>query len=551
MTESDFDFQLKHVRQQAQRLAAMQDINPLSPSFGCFHYAYWRDKTSEFPDSRFQEAAATLRLLSHPSLYDPSIGLTPEQLRFHFRAGLVAWSKQQHADGSFDEWYKNEHGFAATAFTLIALGLSVQLLPLEKEDVQSWALFQNSARKAANWLSKHEDFVKLNHQMVGAAALAIAGEVLQEKKFTNAAIEKHQSVIQRQQSEGWFNEINGMDLGYCSVLLDYAMLFRKITGNQSGVDPMSKLMKFLYPFVQPNLTIPAEAGLCLNPYVSRLGVVLFADENPLAAELKNRFRTQSTGYAGISPYLSDDLRLARWGYLPLLAYYHEKTSTSSVTPVTPSKTENPESIFFDEASIGVMRSKELVVSVLPAGGGTIQIAESNGKKAVIKDLGYQISLNQKTHTTCGYSRNRSVQKIDDKTWKMELSFSPVKFLFPGFFSRLALRTAGSIPGSAVYLRKGIDWYRRSKKTSLNQSAASVSKAQSSLKIIRTVSLKENGVEIEDELIHKGKLPRHLPTSLFVRDQVLERIPMQTQKLKKKVFHDGDKLTVEFHPWKTR
>jgi hypothetical protein len=53
---NDYEFQKDYVLAQLPGLLAMQDQNPLSPSFGCFHYAFWRDKVSEFSDARFQEA---------------------------------------------------------------------------------------------------------------------------------------------------------------------------------------------------------------------------------------------------------------------------------------------------------------------------------------------------------------------------------------------------------------------------------------------------------------------------------------------------------------
>ena len=61
---NDFEYQLRFVCDAAWRMVEMQDRDALSPSHGCFHYAYWRDKTSEFPDARFQEAGAAVGLLS-------------------------------------------------------------------------------------------------------------------------------------------------------------------------------------------------------------------------------------------------------------------------------------------------------------------------------------------------------------------------------------------------------------------------------------------------------------------------------------------------------
>ena len=65
---SDFDSQTNFVINNAWRLISLQDKEISSPSYGSFHYAYWRDKTSEFPDSRFQEAGATIGILSSTNM---------------------------------------------------------------------------------------------------------------------------------------------------------------------------------------------------------------------------------------------------------------------------------------------------------------------------------------------------------------------------------------------------------------------------------------------------------------------------------------------------
>ena len=72
---NDFIYQKNYILSQAQRLLGMQDKLPLSPSRGCFQYAYWRDRASDFPDSRFQEAGAALGLIAHPLFFDSSLGV--------------------------------------------------------------------------------------------------------------------------------------------------------------------------------------------------------------------------------------------------------------------------------------------------------------------------------------------------------------------------------------------------------------------------------------------------------------------------------------------
>src|SRR5206468_64552 len=100
-----------------------QDRNSASPTYGCFHYAYWRDKTSEFPDVRFQEAGATLALLTLPAFdrgRQEGRLASKEVLYGAFSAALCHLERQQYPEGCFDEWYKGERGFAATEFPVIA-----------------------------------------------------------------------------------------------------------------------------------------------------------------------------------------------------------------------------------------------------------------------------------------------------------------------------------------------------------------------------------------------------------------------------------------------
>src|SRR5205085_992462 len=127
----DYREQAEFVVNSAWRLLSLQDNNELSPSYGCFHYAYWRDKTSEFADARFQEAGAALGLLSLP-FFDSARAAgrlaSSDALYRGFSAGLTNLAAQQYPEGCYDEWYKGERGFAATEFTTIAYGLADRFL---------------------------------------------------------------------------------------------------------------------------------------------------------------------------------------------------------------------------------------------------------------------------------------------------------------------------------------------------------------------------------------------------------------------------------------
>ena len=497
---NDFEYQFSHVLNQVPRLLSLQDNNPASPSHGCFHYAYWRDKTSEFSDARFQEAGAALGLLTHPTLIDRVPEAYQSRLAPAFLAGLKNWGVQQHADGSFDEWYKHEHGFAATEFTLIAYGLAMYHLG-EQAGEEAWELFRPTALKAARWLEYRDDMVKMNHEMAGAAALAIASKVLREPDFMKAASQKHQTVLNRQRQEGWFNEINGMDLGYCSVLLDYAMLYRLFSEDSSGTAAMIKLYAFLEPSIQKDLTILPESGLCLNPYVSRLGTLLLSPDSEEAKNVTSRFARFSPEQEGVGPYLMDDLRLCRWSYLPIctiLELGEEMDPVGQLHAIAEERTES-----FKESNLVAVQRKDWSMSFAPCGGGGVKIVHmKEGYPWSITDLGYRIAMNGECFSSAGYDPSRPVEKAGELSWKLKVSFAPTSFMFPGFISRLGLRVLGAIPGFPKYLRMGIDLYRKINKTALNQSAAPVASNNAVYTLERQVRVEGQNVVIEDQLISR-------------------------------------------------
>ena len=227
---SDFDSQTNYVIKNAWRLISLQDKEISSPSYGSFHYAFWRDKTSEFADARFQEAGATIGILStkkYTKLHGKTLP-SKDLLYITFSAALENLFNIQNTGGSFDEWYKGERGFAATEFTSIAFGLAAICLG-EELQTKERQLLNKILFKSGKWLSKREDKVKSNHQAAAAAALSIIWKLKKNDPFLESAKKAMELTLKRQTFEGWFPEIGGMDLGYCSVLLDYLMLYVWIT----------------------------------------------------------------------------------------------------------------------------------------------------------------------------------------------------------------------------------------------------------------------------------------------------------------------------------
>jgi len=498
----DYREQAEFVVNSAWRLLSLQDDNVLSPSYGCFHYAYWRDKTSEFPDARFQEAGAALGLLSLP-FFDSARQarrLAPSsELYRAFSAGLGNLAHQQYPEGCFDEWYKGERGFAATEFTIIAYGLAARMMGSAVSPADR-SLLGTVAEKAGRWLADRNDPVKSNHEAAAAAALALVWELTGDASFRTAARRKLDDTLARQHEEGWFPEIGGMDLGYCSVLLDYVMIYTLVTGDQAALPSMERLFQFMLPLIHPDGTISPEMGLCLNPYVSRLGIGLLSQSRQEPRSLVTAMQSSAVGTEGLRPTLSDDLRLTRWSYLPLMSGMLA-SSFRAADQGAPLSSAFPQGwTSHRSAAVCAFHDADRHVYFSPASGGAIRVF--SGNRLAYEDLGFRLQAGDQQFGAAGYDPKRRFSQTGNG-FSVSCTFSAATFFFPSFLSRLVLRLGCSTALGARVLRSIIDHVRLKRRTASNQSAAPVAGKKSGYNLKRSVEISGSRVCITDRITGPG------------------------------------------------
>ena len=242
-------------------------------------------------------------------------------------------------------------------------------------------------KRAAQWLSQRDDTVKINHEIAAAAALAAVWRLTGEERWHRAAEHKIEVCLAHQSEEGWFSELGGADLGYSSVALDYLMIYWRLTGDDRAAFAASRLLEFLVPHLHPDLTAAAEAGICRNAYVGQIGFLLL-DGHPLAQAVGGRMATLADSAKRTRPYLDDDLRLCRWGILPVLAALLASPPDPAETPAEFARCYAPGWTVHKIAGLAAYRRDDLHIYAPVAGGAVTRVYR--GERLILEDLGLHL-----------------------------------------------------------------------------------------------------------------------------------------------------------------
>lgn len=516
------------------RLLALQDRDPDSPTRGCLHPAYWRDKSSEVADMRRQEACLAFAWLwKFPFPGNPWQG-DRELLLASLRA-LGFWTREQHRDGTFDEWYKNEHGYATTAFSSYAVSLTVMALGEALPDPLRGKVMA-ALERCGQWLSTHDDWFKTNHQAVGVAALGAISRALGRAEFQTAACRNAERITLRMHEEGWSKEISGYDLGYTFLLAEYMAMNAVLTGETRFLPSIRRAYELAAHFLHPELTTGAEYGICANPYFSRVATVALAPHCPSAAAAHAWMGRESATPRDTSSTLKDDLRLARYAYQPLLAALLElgwlerrdlpAAPPAESAPLLFQEMQNERT--FPAAKLMAVARPGYAAWVAGVHGGYLRLSFRSGAGFArpIGDRGYVQSSGREVFRTARWSLDGGFSATPTGA-VVEVPFVRCAFVQPPYWARVGLHVATTLPYGHRWTRWAIDQWRKRKGTALNQSTAGISGGKSPFQLRREISFESESVSIVDtvrsrrdpidaaalHLVHDGAVPvngRFLP-----------------------------------------
>lgn len=272
---------------QLPRLLTLQDRNPFSPTYGCFKRTYWLDKAVDFPDALPQFGVLSLALAYSCSM-PGNIYCGQAKIRDWILAGMRYWTQIQHRDGSFDEFYPNEHGWTGpTGFLLYAMLKSYLLLeerggfPAEFRD----PFFAACHKAAAHIIAWDEHGVLANHHAMAVLPVFYAYHVMGGDDLHAGYEKKLREFLSHCSPEGWSLEYDGADIGYLSATVSFLAKVWKLNHDPRLFAVMAKAVEFLSHFVYPNGFFAGSMGSRNTLHFYSHGCELLAPHMPLAGRV--------------------------------------------------------------------------------------------------------------------------------------------------------------------------------------------------------------------------------------------------------------------------
>ncbi|MGE0126723.1 MAG: hypothetical protein AB7U82_01365 [Blastocatellales bacterium] len=400
------------ILEQAPRALGLMDREALSPTAGCCDRTYWAWKFVDFPGSRFQEALCALGFLYATEIEGNRYYRNARLLEW-IGLGLRFWSSIQHRDGSFDEAYPFERSLAATSFTTFYVGEALEFLG-DDLPPELRAKTVETMRRAGQWLTRNDEthgFLS-NHLAAAAAALYHVYRVTGDEAFARRSRYFLDKILDRQSSEGWYDEYGGADPGYQTHGSFYLARLWQFNGDERLMKSLCRSMTFLAHFAHPDGSLGGEYASRNTQTYYPAAFEMFADYDPAAAWIAETMRPSvasgaAAGLRGIDAY----------NYFPCLnnlvfAYLAraERGDRIALAPEEPSS--ESEFVWFPQAGLARVRRRSYDAYVGTAKGGVIKVFDRARRKLVYSDCGYVGQLDNGRLIATQYQDGARAVKIE-------------------------------------------------------------------------------------------------------------------------------------------
>ncbi|MCK4794787.1 MAG: hypothetical protein KAV87_64255 [Desulfobacteraceae bacterium] len=531
---------------QIPRILTKQDRNPMSPTYGCFDRLFWLDKSIDFPTALAQFSVHSLALV-YANQFPNNTYFKNPKIRDWCLAGIDYWMRIQHKDGSFDEFYPYERGWAGpTAFLLFAVLDSYKLLGDEfpKEMEQP---FFDAAYRSAKYLAEYDEInVLANHHAIAALAVRLAHDVLDVPELLRGYERKVEEFLKWHTEEGWSYEYGGADPGYLSATISFFGKLFKMHPSNELLEILQGAIEFSSYFVYPNGFYAGTMGSRQTLHFYPHGFEILGHEIPLSGAVAERMLQGLSQGKLVPPEIMADRYFIYRVSEFLLSYLDYKPRLSNLPPL-PYERE-PFQRYFSLAKVYVSRSNEYYAIVNLVKGGVVKVFSLKDGMLIINDCGIIGQTDDGTVLSSQWIDNDYQTSVDGNhlVIKGHLNYIPYKYFNP--FTMIVFRLGMMCLGwntRLSYWAKG-----------LIRKILVVGKRLAPVTFQREITLGDSEVFVKDTLHPEGRVRfnklqigdefsvRYVPQSLYFQSQELGVKGWQADREFIDRLNNGDEITIE-------
>lgn len=442
-------------------------------------------------------------------------------------AGFEYALELQNKDGSWDEWYPNERGWAGpTGYILHALAQTSALLGnMLPKALQE--RFQDCAYRAAlHLIHFEEEHVLANHHAVALLPLYEACLITKRPEL----FEGYERMRKRFESfchaEGWCLEYDGADIGYLAGTIGFLARLEQCGPQPWIASIVERGLEFVSYHVYPDGSFGGTMGSRQTSHYYPMGFEYWAGRFPVAGSLAEKGLQLLSEGKLIEPAAHEDHYIFYRVPEFIEAYLAHKPRSS--LPTLPHERAGDFEHYFKAAGILVKKTGQRYWALNLAKGGVIKGFDLATGKTLVNDSGWLArTVDHKLLTPQWNDSSYEIEvKGDSIRVKGRAHFVVTKYFSPAklVVFRLLMGALGANARAALYLKSLI---RRLLMVGMRPAPVlferSFSFTGSGVKIDDTIKL-ERGTQIESLVLGGEFFVRYVPQSRYFHVSELEASP---------------------------
>ena len=435
------------ILKDASRLFMLLDRNPFGLTKGLFDRNYWHFKTTDFPSAGMQMGIAIMaKLYNIDGVYFKN-----KEILGYIEDGILATANIQHHDGTFDEWYPNERGWAGPTGYILNACCDTYLLVGKELSAEIESKLLSIISKAAHALVQTSEAHTLtNHIAMAWLPLVQAKVILKTSIFDDYISGLKKQIIKNfKQDEGWSVEYDGADPGYQSGTLSFLAKGLQLIQDKDLEEISKKSLRFMSYFAYPDGTVGGAIGSrhTVNFFIA--GIVAWRHDSVGAALFKHSEMSFFKQTIVLPSDLDDHYYIYRLNeFLDAFLLLRKTTLSPEITPLP---YEREHFMCFKEAGIVSQRKGEFLTVVSASRGGAVMAWNCQTGQQIANDNGVMIKLGQHYFTSLWQGQYKieinehviqisgSLQKVTPKVFNVVSSiFFKAFVLVFGFHAKSAI-----------------------------------------------------------------------------------------------------------------